>query len=305
MKIIPRTKLWFSISSLLILISLIFFGLNISKNGSFINYGIHFTGGSMVELELDDESKSSLDIRSAFDNFSDYSPQIQETQAKTFNIKMKSLSQEEHENLIDNLSSSLGGITEKRFITIGPSVGETMKSKAVWALVIALVAIVIYIAYSFQEVRKSISAWKLGFSAIIALTHDILLTLGLFSALGYFYGVEVDMLFITALLTIMGFSVHDTIVLFDRFRENIRLAKASETLDETGEKSVQQSLSRSINTSVSTLFPLIALIVPLYYFAFESEMYFILALIFGIIIGTYSSIFLATPVVIMWSKETE
>ena len=165
-------------------------------------------------------------------------------------------------------------------------------------LIIVLLFIVIYITYAFRKVSKPVASWKYGISAIIALVHDILIITGIFAVLVYFFRVEVDSLFVTALLTILGFSIHDTIVTFDRTRENL-IKNKDESFDDIINISVNQTIVRSLNTSITTLFVLLAI----YIFGGETIKNFVLALILGVIIGTYSSIFIASPLLSMWHKK--
>jgi preprotein translocase subunit SecF len=157
---------------------------------------------------------------------------------------------------------------------------------------------VFYIAYAFRQVSKPVASWKYGVSAIIALAHDLLIITGIFAALGYFLNVEVDTLFVTALLTILGFSIHDTIVTFDRTRENIFKIQ-NQSFDDIVNLSVNQTIVRSINTSVTTLFVLLAI----YVFGGASIKFFVLALMLGVIVGTYSSIFIASPLLTIWKRK--
>ncbi len=296
MKIIKNSYIWFTISLLLILFS---FGAIIAtklQTGSLLRYGIDFTGGTLMEVLVEKEEIGIEDAREALSLYKDFSPSVQETEKGAFIIKMKNLSNEEHDKIILTLKEKLGELEETRFITIGPSIGETLKEKAVFAIVIAIIAIVFYIAFAFRESQKRLSSWKFGVSAIIALIHDVIITVGVFTFLGFFLNAEVDALLITALLTILGFSVHDTIVTFDRVRENFKFARPSETFEEIAENAVKQTMKRSINTSLSTLFPLITL----YLFGADNIKMFVLILIFGVIVGTYSSIFIATAILVKW-----
>ncbi|MCL4165246.1 UNVERIFIED_CONTAM: hypothetical protein GTU68_050770, partial [Idotea baltica] len=187
-----------------------------------------------------------------------------------------------------------GAYEEISYRKIDSSIGESFKRKAIWALLTTLAGIIIFVAWAFRMIPKTISPWRFGSVAIIALFHDVLIVLGVFTILGFALDVELDLSFITALLATLGFSVNDTIVILDRVRENIRTQKSDETFEDTVEKSVQQTLARSINTSISTLIPLIALLV----LGAQSIFYFVLALTIGIAVGTYSSIFLAAPMLV-------
>jgi preprotein translocase subunit SecF len=181
---------------------------------------------------------------------------------------------------------------------VGPTIGNELKQKAVLAIILACVMIVIYISYSFRKVPKPASSFRFGISAIVALIHDVLVVVGLFAILGYFWHVEIDTLFVTALLTVIGFSVHDTIVVFDRIRENLP-RYLSRKFEEVADISITQTLARSLNTSLTVVFVLLALLL----FGGESIRWFVVALLVGIISGTYSSIFNATALLTWWEEK--
>ena len=189
-------------------------------------------------------------------------------------------------------------IVENRFESIGPVIGGELKEKSVKAIIIVLISIVIYIGWTFRKVSRPVSSWKYGLVALIALFHDIIITIGVFSILGHFYGVEVGMPFVVALLTILGYSVNDTIVVFDRTRENL-LHSGWDDFEEVVNRSVNETLMRSLNTSLTTLVVLLAI----YLFGGATIQYFVLALIIGIIAGTYSSIFIASPLLVSLAKR--
>ncbi|MCD5382657.1 protein translocase subunit SecF [Candidatus Gracilibacteria bacterium] len=299
--IIGKSKIWFAISLTLIFISLGSLAYNKITTGNILNFGLDFTGGTMMKV-IFDKNVTKSDLKSVFDEkFSSLYPSIQSVGNNDFLIKTKELDEKNHADVKFALKEKFGEFTEKEFTTIGASVGEKMKYNAMIALLVAIVIIIFYIAYAFRNLPEELSSFKFGITAIIALAHDIIITIGVFSLMGIFTGVEIDALFITALLTVMGFSVHDTIVVFDRIRENTQRRKKTSNFEEISNNAVNQTLSRSINTSVSTLFPLIAL----YFFGAESIQLFVLALIVGIAIGTYSSIFIATPVLVGMSHKGE
>jgi preprotein translocase subunit SecF len=214
---------------------------------------------------------------------------------------MKHISNESHDAILAGLKTEFGAVEETRFNTIGPTIGETMKQKAVGALAMAIIAIVLYIAFAFRHVPKEVSAWRFGITAIAALLHDVIITVGIFVVLGSILGIEIDALFITALLTIMGFSVHDTIVTFDRIRENLRTQASGESFEIVANRAVNATLARSINTSISTLIT----VVMLFWFGAASIHWFLLALIIGLIAGTYSSVFVATPLLVAWHNKSQ
>ena len=192
---------------------------------------------------------------------------------------------------------------QERFNSIGPTIGKELRNKAFVAIGIVIIAIMLFVAFVFRKVSKPVSSWKYGVAAIIALIHDIIVPTGVFAFLGYILGVEIDILFVMALLAILGYSVNDTIVVFDRVRENLRLNRehgSEESFDLTVGKSLNQTYARSINTSLTTLFVVIAL----FFFGSEATQDFALVLAIGIIAGTYSSIFLATPLLVAINKKS-
>lgn len=222
-------------------------------------------------------------------------PIIVKTGEGDFIIRIKHISEETHNAIIAKFKANLGELEETRFTTVGPTIGATLAKKAIIAIAIAILMIAIYVSIAFRKVPRSIGAWRFGICTLIALAHDVVIVVGAFALLGHFMGAEIDALFLTALLTVLGFSVHDTIVVFDRLRENLRIG-SHHNFYETANASISQTIARSINTSMSTLITLVALLV----FGASSIFYFILALAFGIIVGTYSSIFIATPVLVWW-----
>ena len=200
-----------------------------------------------------------------------------------------------HEMILEKLQKRFGQITENRFTTIGPVVGETLKSRAVMAVIVAMIMIVLYIAFAFRKVPKKVSPWKFGICAIVALAHDVIIPVGIFAIFRF----EVDALFITAILTVLGFSVHDTIVVFDRIRENLKFQQRDESFAQITNKSMTQTMTSSINTSLTTLITLTALLL----LGSASIFNFILVLVIGIVVGTYSSIFIASPLLVLWQER--
>lgn len=217
-------------------------------------------------------------------------------------LKMKTIDEPTHQKVLAalrELDKTAGddALTEKKFEAIGPTISAELKKKSFLAIFFVLFAIIIYIAFAFRKVSKPVSSWKYGVSAVLALTHDVIIPCGVFAVLGHFYGVEVDTLFVTALLTVLGFSVHDTIVVFDRVRENL-IKFPRESFEEVINRSVNQTAVRSVNTSLTVLLVLLAT----FFFGGESVKYFVLTLIIGVIFGTYSSIFVASPLLVMWNR---
>ena len=296
-KFIKYTKIWFAISGLAILLGIGAMVNNQRKDGAALSYGIDFTGGAIMELTFEGgKTPESSVVYDAIETaYPDSVSQITTTDQDSYIIQTKDMTEQQLQEVSASIRERIGGFELLRFNSIGPKIGATLKEKAIIALSIALIAIVLYIAYAFRKVPKRVSPWRFGFSAIIALAHDILITLGVFAIMGY----EVNAFFITALLTIMGFSVHDTIVVFDRIRENLKKQGRDDTFGDVADISLNQTLGRSINTSLSTLFPLLAL----YVWGSESIRVFVFALIVGIFVGTYSSIFIASPILTIWQER--
>ena len=213
-------------------------------------------------------------------------------------MQFKGVDEATHQQILAELNKA-NPLTEKSFQYIGASVGQELRNKTELAIFLALVAITLYIAFAFRKVSKPVSSWKYGVASLLALIHDIIVPLGAFSILGHFYNVEITIPIIAALLTILGFSVHDTIVIFDRIRENI-LRRGMGQFEDTVNLSLTQTLGRSISTVLTVEFVLVSL----YFFGGETLKYFALALIIGITSGAYSSIFIASPLLVSWYKHS-
>ncbi|MFA6917991.1 MAG: protein translocase subunit SecF [Candidatus Gracilibacteria bacterium] len=215
-----------------------------------------------------------------------------------FIVKTKYIDSATHEQIIKKMKETLPEFTEPRFTTIGPTLGASLLNKAMIAIIIAIIAIIFYITLAFRRIPKEIGPFKFGVAAIIALLHDVLVVTGLIVLIGQVFNAEIDGLFITALLTILGYSVSDTIVIFDRIRENVLLAGKDEKFEDICDKSINETLARSLNTTISTLLPLFSILL----FGSSSIFYFVLALTVGVATGAYSSIFIAPPIIIAWKK---
>ncbi|RJQ34979.1 protein translocase subunit SecF [Candidatus Parcubacteria bacterium] len=292
-----KKKIWFGLSGILVLVSIVsltIWGLRL---------GIDFTGGSLLEISYSNSRPEIYQIEEAMQEFNLQSLRIQPTDQKEYLLRFDNVEETTHQLILEKLQNiSIEGVeenivTENRFESIGPTIGNELKTKAIESIFIVLAFIVFYIAYAFRKVSKPVPSWKYGVAAIIALFHDILIITGIFSLMGYFFKTEIDTLFVTALLTILGFSVHDTIVTFDRIRENL-FKNQDKSFAEIVNISINQTFLRSINTSFTTLLVLLAI----YFFGGESIKNFTLALILGVIIGTYSSIFIASPLLVVWRK---
>ena len=290
LNIIKHYKFWFTVSGIILLagiISLSVFGLKL---------GIDFTGGTESQLQFA-STPNYAKIQSVLSSENIGGFKVLPAGTNQVIIETKPLSKAKHDKIDSDLKSAAGKFTEASYTSIGPSIGQQLRSSAVWELVLVAFGIVFYIAYAFRKVTKPVTSWKFGWSAIVALLHDLFVVAGIFSILGHFLGVEVDSLFVTALLTVLGFSVHDTIVVFDRIRENLKV-EAGQPIEFIVNHSINQTVVRSLNTSLTVLFVLLALLL----FGGATIKYFILALFIGIIAGTYSSIFIASPILVLWQK---
>ena len=285
-----RFKYFYFIFSLLILVpgvvSLVKYKLRLS---------IDFTGGSLLEIQTK-VSKSKLEELSKSEKLELSS--IQTSNENIYILRLKELTNEQKSKYLDLIKKEDNSITEKRFENVGPVIGRELTQKAVLAVGMASLVIVLYIAWSFRNIPKPYSSWKFGASALMALLHDALVIFGLFSIFGVLWHVEVDSLFVTAVLTAIGFSVHDTIVVFDRIRENLP-KMPNQSFEEVADFSISETLVRSLNTSLTAILTLICLLL----FGGSNIRWFIVALLVGMVSGTYSSIFNAAPLLVMWEQK--
>ena len=272
-----------------LLCRVLFWGLNLS---------IDFTGGSRMTLQYP-KAANEKQISEIHSIFKEHSIEVV-TLVQSGNqviIRTKPVNDKQDAVILKELQAKTGNVKQEQFETVGPVIGNETTINALQAVAISSLLIVFYIAWSFRGVRKPVSSWRFGVCAIIALLHDALLLLGIFSLLGHFAGVEVDSLFITALLTVIGFSVHDTIVVFDRIRENLR-RNVGAPFEQVANDSILQTLVRSLNTSLTAVLVLFTLLI----FGGESIRWFAVAMIIGIASGTYSSIFNASPLLVVWQN---
>lgn len=257
--------------------------------------GIDFTGGSILEVSYNADRPSNDEITKALDGL-DLGVSVQSTGDKGVILRMKDISDDVHNEILSRLGKNENKIEEVSFQAIGPTIGKEMQSKTELVIFLGLLAMFIYIALAFRRVQRPMKSWQYGVSTIITLFHDILIPLGVFAVLGRYYGVEITIPVITALLTVLGSSINNTIVVFDRMREN--LLKGGETFEDIADRSLNQTLSRQINTSLTVLFALLAV----FFFGGETLKYFALALIIGTIAGTYSSFFISAPLLVSWHR---
>lgn len=290
LNIVGRRYWWFLLSLIIILPGL----FSLATHG--LRLSIDFTGGTLWELQMSQpvqpgEVKAVLAERGYGDSL------VQTTQDNGLMIRMKELKEgsPEKAEIASDLKAKFGDFKELRIESVGPTLGNEIRNRAMIAVFFASIGILAYIAYAFRNTKNP---FLYGTAAIIAMLHDVAIVVGIFSILGWVQGVEIDSLFVTALLTVIGFSVHDTIVVFDRIRENLG-RRAGRTFEQIVNYSVVQTMVRSLNTSLTVVFTLLAL----YLLGGETIKYFVLALLIGIVSGTYSSIFNASQIVVVWQNR--
>jgi preprotein translocase subunit SecF len=309
LRIIQQRNIWLSISGILVMLSVlavVFWGFN---------YGLDFTGGSFLDVKFTGTRPTPTAIEEALKPLDIGEVTAQPVGDANMVLRFKEISQEKFNELVDKLNSltienkdqaakdakknnqlETKNVEVMRYDSIGPAVGHELKVRAFYAVFFVLLAILIYVAWAFRNVSKPIASWKYGVATLIALFHDVFIVLGVFALLGKFYGVEINTPFIAAVLTVLGYSVNDTIVVFDRIREN--LPKSDENFEGTVNISLNQTLVRSINTSLTVMLVLLSVI----FLGGSSIRDFVLALAIGIFVGTYSSIFIASPALVVWEK---
>lgn len=288
MNLMGLRKVWYAISLVIVvpgIVALAAWGLKPS---------IDFVGGSKLEIRgtQDVEKTKKFAEGQGLENVV-----IQKMGDEGLSIRFKEIDEAKHKKVKENLTDLGQGVTELGFETVGPTVSKEITQKAFLSVVFACAIIVFYVAYSFRRVPKPANSWEFGIAAVIALLHDTIVVVGVFAILGHFLNVEVDPLFITAILTVIGFSVHDTIVIFDRIRENL-IKKGSEDFEGIVNLSVVEMLPRTINTT----FLVWAILLIMLLFGGVTVRYFLLALVIGIFSGTYSSILNASPLLITWQE---
>lgn len=291
--IIIRYRNWFfALTTIITLVAL----------ASFAMFGLHlgsdFTGGTLAQVTYPDGRPAPQTLQQSLDaeGFVNYS--LREANTNDYILRAGNITPSQRTELPQALS--VGGANPATVIQlneVGPTVGVELRNKSLIALALVLICILLFIAFAFRKVSKPISSWVYGFIALVTLVHDVIVPVGFFAFLGYTTGAQVDTLFVTAILTVLGFSIHDTIVVFDRVRENLRTNEERnrrEDFAETAGHALNQTFVRSINTSLTVVFTLLVL----YFVGPESTRIFSLTLLVGIIAGTYSSIFLATPLLV-------
>lgn len=287
MQLLGRRKIWWlGFSAGLIVLAVVFLGI------WSLRLGIDFAGGSVLEIQ-NAKVKSQNEIIKTLEDLKLENLTVTTASEQGIVIKTKPIDEAKKREIIERLEAQ-----EVRFETVGPTVSQDLIRKSVYAVAVASVGIVLYLAYAFRRSSQQVSSWRFGIIAIVALLHDLAVTVGAFSLAGRLLGYQVDALFITALLTVLGFSVHDTIVVFDRIRENLQL-HPHQDFEPVANASLIQTLARSLNTSLTVILVLLAM----YLLGGQTIKPFIFALLVGITIGTYSSIFVATPLLVIWQQR--
>lgn len=297
MFIIKHKNIFLAISAILVVVSLVpifLYGLNL---------GTDFTGGSVIEVAYSQNMPSKEEVSNRVMSIGLETPVVQTAGTSGYLVKVKPITEDQRVSLIASLAGSSTPETfqVKRFSTVGPSVGAELAQKGLIALAGVIFFIILFIAFAFRHVSRPVKSWKFGLMAVIALIHDVTIPTGVFAYLGHTRGVEIDSLFLTALLTIMALSVSDTIVVFDRIRENLK-NKIAGTFEETVGVSLSETFARSLITSMTVIFVLLVL----FFFGSASTQNFALVLVIGMFFGTYSSIFLASPLLVLsyeWQEK--
>lgn len=282
-------KIYYTISGVLILTSI----MSLTILG--LNFGTDFTGGSMMEVRFENERPSHESVRAALADFKLGAITIQNSGGGGMILRFRHVDEALHQDILNKVKT-FGELEEQRFESIGPVIGEETKRKAVWAIGLVLIMILIYVAWAFRKISFPLRSWIYGVVSLFALFHDVIITVGIFALLGYFLNIEVGIPFVAALLTILGYSVNDTIVVFDRIRENVLKKSSDFNFGELIDSSLRQSYVRSLNTSLTTFFVLLAI----FLLGGVTIKYFVLTLMIGVVVGTYSSLFLASPLLFSW-----
>ncbi len=299
MPLLKLSKFTLVLSVVLVAASLVLF----FKPGP--RFSIEFSGGTLMEIQS--PSKTKEDVVSALDAYEQKKPDalgnvsvsaITGAQGESFLMRMKAMTNEEHVDLLKHLETTLGSANELQYTTIGPTLSASLKKNTFIALGIASIAIIAYLAIAFRKLPRKLNPWKFGVLAVIGFLHDVIITSGLFIILSRFTTFEFDPLFVTALLTILAYSANDTIVIFDRIRDTMTHENRHDDLNKVVERALHQCVTRTVNTVVATLI----MLGSLFFLGSESIKWFIFALMFGTLIGAYSSYFVAAPLLVYWKK---
>ncbi len=261
-----------------------------------LNLGIDFTGGTIWKIAFKNTAPATDALNAALIKEGVEPSVTQPVGDKGFILRFRPMEEAQHQQALSALKTQFGNLDELEFSAIGPSIGKELRDKAVYAVILSILAVIVYIAWSFRKVEPVVSSWTYGVFTVAAMVHDVFLPLGVFAVLGHFLHYEITSVFVAAILTIAGYSITDTIVVFDRVRENLR-KHTHDDFVELVAASLKQTLARSINTTLATVLVLLAI----YFWGGDSIKHFALALIIGLVSGAYSSIFIASPLLVTWS----
>jgi preprotein translocase subunit SecF len=293
MFIVHRRKIFYFISGTLVLISVlatIFWGLK---------FGIDFKGGSLLEIQFIKDRPANSDIQNILNEFNLGETTIQSSAEKDMIIRTLTITEEVHQKIINAIKAKYE-IEELTFESVGPAIGQELKRKAIISVILGELFMIVYLSWAFRKTSFVVKSYKYGILAALSLLHDITIVIGLFAILGHFFNVEVGITFVAALLTILGYSVNDTIVVYDRVRENLLRLKERESFEQLVDRSLKQTIARSINTTLTVLISIAAVLV----FGGVSIRYFMLALFVGVASGAYSS-FLAAFMLVSWELKDQ
>lgn len=289
---IKYSKIWLFLSGGLAAVAVVFLVLWGLK------WGIDFTGGSLMKLQFSESRPENTAVAAVLAKAEIGSVTVQAADSNGMIVRTATMTEEAHQKALDAIKKEFGTdtnkISEPSFEMIGPSVSQQLRQRSLWAIILVCLGIISYVAYAFRGVSRPVASWKYGLLCVVAMFHDVLIVLGLFALLGKIFGLEVDVAFVVAMLTILGYSVNDTIVVYDRIREKLLRRTSSESFEDLVNAGLNQTVMRSINTTLTTLLPLIAL----YFFGGATIHNFSLALLVGITAGAYSSIFIASPLLV-------
>ncbi|MDE2144741.1 MAG: protein translocase subunit SecF [Patescibacteria group bacterium] len=293
--IIGRKKIFLTIALILVLLS--------AGSVAFFRFrlGVDFAGGTVWDVKIPNATPSQ--IKTVLEQAGAVSPIVAyDSVTKNYSITLPEITEDQRNAYLSAMQTKFGaGVESQDFWSLSPSVSASLARRAILAIIFVLAGISLFVAYAFRRVSRPVSSWKYGFITLLTLLHDVIIPAGAYAAIGYFFGLTIDTNFIIALLVIMGFSVHDTIVVFDRTRENLSREKGKIDLPDVVNRSVNETMHRSINTSFSLALVLLAL----YFLGPGNLKFFALTLLIGIIAGTYSSIFVASPLLVMSNREGE
>ena len=288
--VIRHSRLWLAISGAIVVaafLALFTYGLN---------FGIDFTGGSLLQVNAPATSVEALRNVVATTGFE---PVVQQGEGDSYFVRLAPVTEEQHQAILTAVKSISPDATEVRFDTVGPAIGGELKTASLKATALMLLLITLYVAWAFRKVTRPVASWKYGVVTMISAFHDVIIPLGVFAVLGHYLGYQVDMAFVAAVLTILGYSINDTIVVLDRTRENLMRHRHGDiSFGDIVNKSVLETIARSMNTTFSTMLPLLAVFVV----GGETTRPFVLALLIGMLSGAYSSIFVASPLLVEWEK---